>query len=480
MKLSQPKYTTRKIISLTLAALLAAGAFTGCAKKQPPAPLAVTVEGSIFGGSREEPVQTTVTYDPAWITTADNTAYNSDLAHLCAVLSADIYFREKDLEKGSQNRVLYEGEDAAQYDQTALLKKLGFEDVQYIESHKAAAYAADTNDSATMTLAYANVNGKYDTYVLVLRGCFSSQEWLSIYDPGADTAGYTALTGSHDEWAHKAHHKGVDIAAARAMTFLTDFMAAHDDPKRPDCVLVTGHSRGGSLANLIGAELEDNAAISSCTYTFNAAPAAMDAEPGRYKTIFNLYDAGDLFTAQLPFAQEQFARYGQDISLPGDKLGDAFVQLTGRDLPASLTDAEKAEFAALFGSRFADRASLYEARSITEVFATPEEAAARREEWETLIGADAGLGLEALCTLHEVQPTAAGYELTMDYTDAAWLACYAKTLAYGKSAYEGAVSLFRADEGGCRVADFLGGHLAAISGGHLLARSCLVAGLVNP
>ena len=458
---------------------MAAGLLAGCAKTECSKP--VQIEGAVFGGRTDDVIAAEVKFDTDWITRADNTKYNSDLAAFSALLSADSYFREKDLAKGTQNRVLF-ADPAEEYDWTSFLKAVGFTDVKHIESYKEKEYSADGNDSVTMTLGYRNVDGKYDSFAVVFRGCFSAQEWVSTFDPGSDSAAYTELTGEHSEWTDTAHFKGLDIAANRAGEFIRDFIAEHDDPGRQNCILFTGHSRGGSLANMIGADFEKNSDAKTYTYTFNTMPVTTDANAGDCRTVFNIFDSGDFYTDPLPFGGEQFFRYGTDKSLSigdSEKVRAAVAELKGRDDYACIPGDAESAYRELFAARFPDRASLYETESVTQVFDTEEEASARLEECLTLIGAESGLDLGELCTMRDVVKTGDGkYELTMEYCSAALLTSYSKVLAYGDTAYEAVKTLFAEDEAGCSIAELLVTNLPGISAGHLLINSYILAGCV--
>ncbi len=470
----------KKLTALLLSFILAAGLLSGCAKTD--FSKSVTVEGSIFGGKSDDKISTDLRFDIDWITKKDNTKYNADLAAFCALLSTDAYYREKDLAKGTQNRVLL-NDSTEEYDWTVLLKALGFTDVKYIESFRAKSYEGDGNDSATLVLAYQKVNNKYDAYVAVLRGCFSAQEWVSAFDPGCAGSAYTELTGAHPEWTNTDHFKGLDIGANRADEFIKEFIAEHDDPKAENCILFTGHSRGGSLANMLGAAYEKSASARTYTYTFNSLAVTTEKDADSYKTIFNLYDTGDFYTDVLPFGEEHFSRYGKDLSLSiadTAKAKEALAKLKGRDDYTAASAELKASYKDLFSKRFPSRSALYEMTSATQSFASEEEAAARLAACESLIGADAGLDLSEFCRMGQVTKTADGkYELTMEYCSAALLKAFSKVLAYGNAAYEGMISLFAEDEAACELAKLMMDNAAALSGGHLMANSYVLTQFVK-
>ncbi|MDO5446027.1 MAG: hypothetical protein Q4F31_10465, partial [Eubacteriales bacterium] len=98
-----------------LSCVLLVGCGTANAEESTAGTYSVTVQGAIFGGNTDDRIPVEVTFDPKWVTEEDNTRYNSDLAQFAAIVSDDVYFRSKDLEKGTQNRVLYEGENEKDY-----------------------------------------------------------------------------------------------------------------------------------------------------------------------------------------------------------------------------------------------------------------------------------------------------------------------------------------------------------------------------
>ena len=481
-----------RLKSVLILALICCFALSGCSdytlNSIGAAKYDVTVQGAVFSGSGDDQVKTTVSFDPKWVTKNDNTKYNKDLAAFAAMLCDDVYFRTKDAEKGTPNRVLYEGETAEEYDWTNFLRQVGFSEVKYIESYKEKEYSGDSNDSATLLLAHGKVNGKYDLYTVVLRGCFSAQEWVSTFDPGCAGEAYTVLTGEHPEWKDSDSYKGFDIAKNRALEFVDEFISENNDPEFEDRILITGHSRGGAIANMIGAEMENRQGIKSYTYTFSAPGVTVNESAKDYRTIFNVFDSNDYYIDPMPFGKERFFRYGVDLTLPvasSDEVRTEIAKLKGRDDFASLTPEAKSEFAALFGARFPDRDSLYEMKTVTQTFDTKEAALARAEACLTLIGSENGLALNGLCQLNGADGAALAadetdfskavitdengkFQVSMTYCDGAVLAAYAKSLAYGEAAYNGTVQLFEEDKEACEPLELLMKNASGVSGGHLL------------
>lgn len=466
----------KKSLALVLAAILAFS-FLSAGALPADEVLPVHAEGAIFGGSSTDSIALELKFSPAWITEGDNAAYNKDLAAFSAIVSSDTYFREKDLAKGTQNRILPDGTDSGEYSFETLLNAFGFTDIQHVESFKAKEYETDQNDSVTLTLAYLNDRSKYDCFVVAVRGCFSAGEWSSCFDPGCDSPAYEAYTGGHPEWTECANFKGMDIAANRAMEFVNDFIAAHDDAGRENCVLVTGHSRGGSIAEIIGARLEDAPEVKSCTYAFNSLPVTNSKTAQEYKTIFNIFDAGDFYSDCMPFGSEEFFRYGRTLSLPAaenSELLSAAAAMKGRE-DYSCADSEFfAGYGRVFGELFPDRASLCEPLTAVRTFADEVSAEAAHAECEALISAETGLGLEAYCSVSEVSEHDGGYAFEIRSCRAAFLQCIGKTLAYGQTAGDAVKSLLAENTGICSIIDMLFANYAGISGGHLLLNSYLM------
>ena len=466
----------KRLIALLLAALLT-GCLSACGGKACTA--AATVEGALFGGKADDRIAVTMTFDRDWLTKRSNERYNPELAEFCALLSADSYFRAKDLDKKSQNRVLTDGADPAAYEPTSLLSAAGFTGTEHFESYKVQTDPEDSNDSVTLNIGHMTADGKYDVYAVVIRGCFSAGEWRSAFDPGCSDTAYETLTGAHPDWTNKAHHKGADVAANRARAYIEDFMARTGDPALPDRLLLTGHSRGGGIANILGAYFEKKEGVTSYTYTFNAMAVTQAEDAKSYRTVFNVFDSGDLFTDIFPFMAEGFVRYGTDKALAAGsskKLLKALAGLKGRDDYACVSAEAAERYRDLFAEHLPDREALCGMAMLTRSFGTKEEAEAARTRTLSLIGAEAGLGLESLCRVGEVTEQEGRFGFAFEYCGAALLQTYAMILAYGEAAGAGAAELFAGNEAVCEIAALLQENAAGLTGGHLIVNSYVIAG----
>ena len=438
-------------------------------------PIAVNVEGTIFSGIKDEPVHMELLFDKHMLVEYDNTVYNRKLAKASAILCGDSYFKPKDLERGTQNRVLYEGENVEEYEITSLLKRLGFDDVEFIITSDVREYETDVEDNATFLMAYSNIDNEYDSFVFVVRGCFTVGEWNSLSDIGYNDESYVMLTGEHDEWKEYDLYKSMDVASNRAMEFIDEFVSEHDDPQRDNVALITGHSRGGSIANIVGRNLEDNILFKSFTYTFNGLGVDVNAKDKEYKTIYNIYDPRDLFVDVYPFKDGSMQRYGTDISVDdADYIDEEYKKITGRDMTPTLSFELLAKYKELFGDYFDSRTSLYEEKTITEQYETLQEAEDRVEQINNLRLPE-NLALETLCKVSEAQKEGNDYTVTIAYSNGAIARCLTKIFSFGGVGYDNAAALFKGDEKALDLMEFVATNVSMIPGGHQLINDYIVA-----
>ena len=108
------------------------------------------------------------------------------------------------------------------------------------------------------------------------------------------------------------------LAARDILDTQADFLAGLRNP----VFLVTGHSRGAAVANILGALLTDRfGADNVYAYTF-ATPRTVRGDIPDYLNIFNIINPCDLVT-YLPLPQWGFVRFGRDLILPTETAGAA-------------------------------------------------------------------------------------------------------------------------------------------------------------
>ena len=257
-----------------------------------------------------------VTWDDAWFS-ADEGDYNHELAQTSSVLAA-LAYAESGYYQARENHPPYM-ENA--------LASLGFGEVS-TESYRYRSKVVDEvldlatgdADGAAYTIARKRLGSGHDgparDLILVsARGSYGS-EWLSNLDLSRDEA------GDHGGYVRAAREIGAEV-----VSWAEESRALGAEVS----VLLVGHSRGGAIANLVAAELDDLRAQAGdaapfgpvYAYTF-AAPAttlASDARSERYGNIFNIANPSDIMPYLLLSAWG-YERYGVDLELPSAGCAD--------------------------------------------------------------------------------------------------------------------------------------------------------------
>lgn len=441
--------------------------------------LPVHVEGAVFGGLAGDSFPATLTFNPEWLINPRNTVYNYNLAALSALLATDAYFRPKDLSKGTQNRVLIDNIPPEEYSFSTIYSKLGFTEYERYESFKNPDYDCDFNDSVTLNVAHGVFGEKYDLFLVVIRGCYSAGEWMSAFDVGADTPEYEAVSGVHPDWENRTNSKGIDVSANRAYRFVSKYIESKSDASRQKCILVCGHSRGGSISNIIGAKLEDRNDSICRTYTFNATTVSTDRSVKfRYRTIFNIFDHGDILTRLISLKKDKMYHYGrkviEDIA-SSDSLRSKIADLKQRDDYNTVSAYMIKNYKALFGICFESKAALYYERKNIEVFITEEEAVQRYRTLTECVSAEKGLALSDYIKISECRKIGEEWQICVTYRYADVLQAIGRIFSYGAPSCLQVKTLFKDNTYICRLSDFILDNDAGIDGGHLICNSYVVA-----
>lgn len=292
---------------------------------------------------------TDLTWDDRWIL-GDSDVYNHDLARACAVLTA-VCNSESCWYSGTAGARPFAEETLAALGfsrvrtdsyawRSSLLDEVGafltgsHEGVAYTFAAKtvdprawaaegedapdadagdpAAATGADpagtpVSDGAPITVLPAEAAGDGPiTLVFVgVRGSYGF-EWLTNFNLGEGP--------DHDGY------REAEAELARALTAYMGELGA--DPARTR-VLVTGHSRGGAVANLLAARLNELGRTSQAlarpegvfAYTFASPAVSRKAVEGRYGNIFNVVSASDP-VPRLPLASWGYGRHGVTVTIP--------------------------------------------------------------------------------------------------------------------------------------------------------------------
>ena len=227
-----------------------------------------------------------------------STTYNHELARTAITLSnADYVLDDKD--KGINGEENMKG----------LLTQFGF-DEDAISWNRIKPTAED-NDTVSFTLAAKKLNGgdgSQPTLILIdIKGTSSDEEWYSNFNigetaqihTGFGNASYYIVVNRLTQYLKEIERNG----------FLTDSSTRF---------LVTGHSRGAAVANLVAAHLNGRTNFDRTNiygYTFATPAVASIAKKTGYENIFNILNQED-FVPYLPLEKWGFARFGIDLRLP--------------------------------------------------------------------------------------------------------------------------------------------------------------------
>lgn len=305
-----------------------------------------------YGAPGDGEVSSSVLWDDAWFF-ADSRTYNHELARASIVLAALAYSESSYYQGGSNTPPYMENAlaelgftevDTSSYryrsevvDELLDVVTQDSDGVAYTIARKGLAAPQPDQDTAPRELIMVSVRGSYGS------------EWLSNFNLGAgdadDAAALLAGERAHD-------HSGYQLAAMDILEDLDPMIRDARSAGHEVSVLLCGHSRGGAVAGLLAAMLDDRAAEGTapeaCTvdpadiyaYTF-ASPRTTASGRGndaRYGNIFNIVNPADM-VGRVPLEAWGYTRYGVDLELPAvddegfaglhARMDEEFLQLTG-------------------------------------------------------------------------------------------------------------------------------------------------------
>lgn len=342
-------------------------------------------------GSNVLSFDTSFAYDDSLLVGADNSAYSPALARFAFALAFDCYDTAKvSLKTSSKN-------PSSSYDNTALYSNFGFEDAEYVEL-SSSDYLADTRDLTNAVFAHKefSANGKsYQIFTVAVQGSSGMDQWFSNFDVGdfsdaATTKTYATLSATHSVAAAVAagnndqasvqaesitnyttlassfatEHKGFALASLRLKEKFEAYVAEHEVSGSEKIVLLTGHSRGAAIANILGKVYEDDSGWTSFAYGFATPRTTTNENASSYKTIFNIVNTDDLVT-ELPLKSWGFTRYGTDKAA---SISSTYLSKWKKTLPlASDYVSANGEDTSYLNGVASDRADLYKLEDASAV-----------------------------------------------------------------------------------------------------------------
>ena len=218
--------------------------------------------------------------------------YNHDLAVFSAELSEYAYNRN--------NRYIYNN-----------LDRRGFQQIRQYNY---------TNPPSRHTVAHTiahkdiTINGLTKTLIVVaVRGTVitSLADWRSNFTIGSNEL-----------------HAGFESAAEDLRINLLRYVREHDlfDNSRNNMVLITGHSRGGAVANIVAANLNNNEQFvtQANLYVYTFGTPNVSRNPIFYRNIFNIINRNDV-TSLVPDSLTMYLEWGRH----GRDLADTMTRALG-------------------------------------------------------------------------------------------------------------------------------------------------------
>lgn len=232
------------------------------------------IRTSAKGGN--DPVSVAVPWDDYWFTN-DPTVYNHKLAIACSALAG------------------------ASYDESYLTEAFQDLDFDTYQMYYYDDFDGEDYDIVSYGFAAKKLSGQDETLVaIIIRGTPGNEEWYSNFDIGSSST-----------------HSGFNIAADRLLEDFETFYRATGLSSYETKILVTGHSRGAAVANIVAYDVINRYVKQENLYAYTFATPTVSTKAGNvdYPNIFNII-SGEDFVTQVPLAAWGYGHYGTDLLLP--------------------------------------------------------------------------------------------------------------------------------------------------------------------
>lgn len=184
------------------------------------------------------------------------------------------------------------------YDEAALEEELtsrGYTDFMYCEKKQ------ETNFSNGIAFGIARCRKDSTEYISVTFRGTKDKEWYSNFQIGEG-----------------AEHAGFSSAADFSCKEIDSYLENLSIDKQNVIIRLTGHSRGGAVANLCAKRMSDSncfGCVSAYTFACPNTTTADSSSAAAYKNIRNIINPED-FICYIPLSCWGYKRYGTDFYLP--------------------------------------------------------------------------------------------------------------------------------------------------------------------
>jgi hypothetical protein len=244
-----------------------------------------------FNGNANTGKEIKYTLDYRDLVSADATyPYSSDLSTVATLFAA----------------TSYNGQTVGGKNVSSLMAKHGLQDIQdinlwnkrYSDYHLSEAFISHK----TVTLAQGLSK---EVIVISVRGTNGTlAEWSSNFNVGGST-----MSDKPTEWIDKENELGFEVATNRLLTYINPYLSTYAANKGNTVILVTGHSRGAAIGNIMSAKLTDEG-YNVYGYLLATPNTTTKVGTSSYDHIYNIVNSDD-FVPTVPMEAWSFTKYGR-------------------------------------------------------------------------------------------------------------------------------------------------------------------------
>lgn len=263
----------------------------------------------------------TATIDYNEFVKADNKKFNKQIAELDILCCGDAYTMFCPIYTEHDGEFVRKEGDAKYY---SFLMDMGGQDPKFVNLLDDD-YEADTDDVCRFILAHHDftyLKKDYQVFFIIYCGTEGLPEWKSNFDFGYDCSNYITYSNPRKDWKDKDNHKGDDVSVYRSLTHINSYYEKYKKEGATPIYNVTGHSRGGALANIcVATYLNKNIKIFGYSY----AGPNVTSNPNKVDVpyLFAITNTEDPLSA-CPSNSIGFYRYGKSIDVPASKYASEF------------------------------------------------------------------------------------------------------------------------------------------------------------
>ncbi len=260
--------------------------------------------------ANNEPVKFEIDWDEKWFGRAPSSEYDHDIARISAVLSSNAYSKVKEAQENGaieQNPLRNTYAALGVKDEDIFYDyDIDYENPVFGHDQAAYSFATKTIDSSL---------GKKTLVFITVRGTtFTFEEWnsnVNIADTKKD---------------YMFHHEGFLKCSIKIMAAFEHYILKKKIDPKDTFVLLSGHSRGASVINLISEQIADNGIFDTskvysfpigCPKVINDIEGKIQPTDEKYSFIWNISNEEDLVPSMPPsFQTWNYKRYGNDLVIP--------------------------------------------------------------------------------------------------------------------------------------------------------------------